>query len=76
MSKTLLAEYITRMTKNEPFRGLGLDHMNKPWPVIPSQLTSSAIRSSEFQVVLIMPVDISNNLLEASICFLPLVYTD
>ncbi|XP_057450687.1 acyl-coenzyme A oxidase 3, peroxisomal-like isoform X2 [Lotus japonicus] len=50
MSKTLLAEYITRTTKNEPFRGLGLEHMNKPWPVIPSQLTSSAIRSSEFQI--------------------------
>ncbi|KAJ1415823.1 Acyl-CoA oxidase, C-terminal [Sesbania bispinosa] len=50
ISKALLGEYIACQTKNKPFTGLGLEHMNKPWPVIPSQLTSSTIRSSEFQI--------------------------
>ncbi|KAK7257396.1 hypothetical protein RIF29_31345 [Crotalaria pallida] len=49
ISKALLAEYIVCETKNKPFRGLGLEHMNKPWPIIPSQLTSSTVRSSQFQ---------------------------
>ncbi|KAK7312847.1 hypothetical protein VNO77_37030 [Canavalia gladiata] len=50
ISKALFAEYIAYVTKNKPFSGLGLEHMNKPWPVIPSQLTSTTIRSSEFQI--------------------------
>ncbi|TKY66797.1 Acyl-coenzyme A oxidase 3 [Spatholobus suberectus] len=49
ISKALFAEYVACQMKNKPFRGLGLEHMNKPLPVIPSQLTSSTIRSSEFQ---------------------------
>ncbi|GAU46772.1 hypothetical protein TSUD_92670 [Trifolium subterraneum] len=50
ISKALLAEYIACQTKNKPFKGLGLEHMNKSCPVIPSQLTSSTIQSSEFQI--------------------------
>ncbi|XP_045811074.1 acyl-coenzyme A oxidase 3, peroxisomal-like [Trifolium pratense] len=50
ISKALLAEYIACQTKNKPFKGLGLEHMNKSCPVIPSQLTSSTIKSSEFQI--------------------------
>lgn len=50
ISKALLAEYIACQMKNKPFSGLGLEHMNKPCPVIPSQLTSSNLRSSDFQI--------------------------
>ncbi|KAL2640629.1 hypothetical protein GLYMA_06G285400v4 [Glycine max] len=50
ISKALFAEYIACQKKNKPFSGLGLEHMNKPLPVIPSQLTSSTVRSSEFQI--------------------------
>lgn len=50
ISKALFAEYVACQKKNKPFSGLGLEHMNKPLPIIPSQLTSSTIRSSEFQI--------------------------
>ncbi|GFS34770.1 acyl-CoA oxidase 3 [Actinidia rufa] len=49
VSKALLAEYIAAKKKNRPFRGLGLEHMNKSCPVIPSRLTSSTLRSIQFQ---------------------------
>ncbi|GFS45633.1 acyl-CoA oxidase 3 [Actinidia rufa] len=49
VSKALLAEYVAAKKKNRPFRGLGLEHMNKSCPVIPSQLASSTLRSIEFQ---------------------------
>lgn len=49
VSKALLAEYIAAKKKNAPFKGLGLEHMNKPCPVIPSHLTSSTLRNSQFQ---------------------------
>uniref|UniRef100_A0A1D1Z3C0 acyl-CoA oxidase n=1 Tax=Anthurium amnicola TaxID=1678845 RepID=A0A1D1Z3C0_9ARAE len=49
VSKALLAEYIGAQRKKKPLRGLGLEHMNNPCPAIPESLTSSAIRSSEFQ---------------------------
>ncbi|KAI4333893.1 hypothetical protein L6164_018647 [Bauhinia variegata] len=50
VSKALLAEFTANQKTNKPFKGLGLEHMNKPWPVIPSQLTSCTIRSSQFQI--------------------------
>ncbi|XP_027342003.1 acyl-coenzyme A oxidase 3, peroxisomal-like isoform X3 [Abrus precatorius] len=50
VSKALFVEYIAAQAKSKPFKGLGLEHMNNPWPVIPSQLTSSTIRSKEFQI--------------------------
>ncbi|EPS63701.1 hypothetical protein M569_11080, partial [Genlisea aurea] len=49
VSKALLAEYAAANKKKKPYKELGLDHMNEPRPVIPSQLTSSTIRSSRFQ---------------------------
>lgn len=49
VSKALLAEYIAAKKRNKPFKGLGLEHMNNPCPVIPSQLTSSTLRCSKFQ---------------------------
>ncbi|XP_028062834.1 acyl-coenzyme A oxidase 3, peroxisomal-like [Camellia sinensis] len=49
VSKALLSEYIAAKKRNRPFRGLGLEHMNKSCPVIPSQLTSSTLRSIQFQ---------------------------
>ncbi|XP_015953674.1 acyl-coenzyme A oxidase 3, peroxisomal [Arachis duranensis] len=50
ISKALLGEFIVCQTKKKPFRGLGLEHMNNPAPVIPSQLTSSILMSREFQL--------------------------
>ncbi|KAL8461163.1 hypothetical protein ACS0TY_032587 [Phlomoides rotata] len=49
VSKALLAEYVAAKKKNKPFTELGLEHMNKSCPTIPSQLTVSTIRSSQFQ---------------------------
>ncbi|BAT90052.1 hypothetical protein LR48_Vigan08g091900 [Vigna angularis] len=50
ISKALFAEYVACQKQNKPFSGLGLEHMNKPLPVIPSHLTTPTIRSSEFQI--------------------------
>ncbi|WOG92880.1 hypothetical protein DCAR_0312157 [Daucus carota subsp. sativus] len=50
VSKALLGEYVSAKKKNRPFNGLGLEHMNKPCPLIPSQLTSSILRSIQFQM--------------------------
>ncbi|CAM8878388.1 unnamed protein product [Rhodiola kirilowii] len=49
VSKALFAEYVAAKKKKVPFKGLGLEHMNKPQPVIPSSVTSSTLRSSQFQ---------------------------
>ncbi|XP_065873341.1 acyl-coenzyme A oxidase 3, peroxisomal-like isoform X2 [Euphorbia lathyris] len=50
VSKALFGEYVSAKKKSKPFKGLGLEHMNGPCPVIPSQLTSSMLRSSQFQM--------------------------
>ncbi|XP_068345782.1 acyl-coenzyme A oxidase 3, peroxisomal-like [Pyrus communis] len=50
VSKALLAEYIAAQKRGKPFKALGLEHMNKPCPVIPSQLTSSTLQCSQFQM--------------------------
>ncbi|WCJ30874.1 Acyl-coenzyme A oxidase 3 peroxisomal [Euphorbia peplus] len=49
-SKALFGEYVATKKKNKPFTGLGLEHMNGPCPVIPSHLTSTILRSSQFQL--------------------------
>ncbi|KAJ0989396.1 hypothetical protein J5N97_007752 [Dioscorea zingiberensis] len=49
VSKALLAEYIAAQKKKKPFKGLGLEHMNYPSPVIPSNLTRDVLRSIKFQ---------------------------
>jgi len=49
VSKALLSEYLAVQKKKKPFKGLGLEHMNGPLPVIPADLTSSTLRSSKFQ---------------------------
>ncbi|KAF2295044.1 hypothetical protein GH714_031224 [Hevea brasiliensis] len=49
VSKALLAEYVATQKKKKPFKGLGLEHMNEPCPIIPSQLTSTVLRSTQFQ---------------------------
>lgn len=56
VSKALLAEYIAAQKRGKPFKALGLEHMNKPCPVIPSQLTSSTLQCSQFQVDLISQI--------------------
>ncbi|OVA14470.1 Acyl-CoA oxidase [Macleaya cordata] len=49
VSKALIAEYIAAQKRKKPFKGLGLEHMNDPCPVVPAQLTSSILRSTKFQ---------------------------
>ena len=51
MSKALFAEYVSCKKRNKPFRGLGLEHMNSSRPVLPTQLSSSTLRCSQFQVI-------------------------
>lgn len=50
VSKALLSEYVAAKKKNKPFKGLGLEHMNGPVPVIQSNLTSTTLRNSQFQM--------------------------
>ncbi|KAI3995722.1 hypothetical protein MKX01_035653 [Papaver californicum] len=50
VSKALITEYIAAQKRKKPFKGLGLEHMNDLWPVIPAQLTSSILRSINFQM--------------------------
>ncbi|KAG9446839.1 hypothetical protein H6P81_012967 [Aristolochia fimbriata] len=50
VSKILLAEYTMALKKEMPLKGLGLEHMNGPRPIIPGQLTMSTLRSSQFQI--------------------------
>ncbi|XVE49994.1 hypothetical protein DITRI_Ditri01bG0126600 [Diplodiscus trichospermus] len=50
VSKALLAEYMAAQKRNKAFKGLGLEHMNIPCPVIPSQLTSASLRCNRFQM--------------------------
>ncbi|KAK4484484.1 hypothetical protein RD792_007067 [Penstemon davidsonii] len=49
VSKAMLAEYVAAKRRNKPFKDLGLEHMNKSCPVIPSHLTNSTLRSAQFQ---------------------------
>lgn len=49
VSKALLAEYVAAKKRSKPFEGLGLEHMNKPSAVIPSQLTRTVMRSIDFE---------------------------
>ncbi|KAM7495070.1 hypothetical protein LguiB_029679 [Lonicera macranthoides] len=49
VSKALLAEFVATKKRNQPFKALGLEHMNKSCPIIPSQPTSSNMRSTQFQ---------------------------
>ncbi|PKI42740.1 hypothetical protein CRG98_036868 [Punica granatum] len=50
ISKALFAEYLNAKKRNKPFKGLGLEHMNGPSPVVPSRLSSSTLRDRQFQV--------------------------
>ena len=52
ISKALLAEFLAAKKRNKPIKGLGLEHLNKPAPIIPSQLTSSTLRTTQFQVII------------------------
>ncbi|KAF7102501.1 hypothetical protein CFC21_103628 [Triticum aestivum] len=50
VSKALYAEFLTTQRKKKSFKGLGLEHLNGPCPVIPHSLTSDILRSSKFQM--------------------------
>ncbi|GJY05039.1 acyl-coenzyme A oxidase 3, peroxisomal-like protein [Tanacetum coccineum] len=49
VSKALLGEFMAAKKRNKPIICLGLEHLNKPVPIIPSYLTSSTIRNAKFQ---------------------------
>uniref|UniRef100_A0A803MNW7 Lipoxygenase domain-containing protein n=1 Tax=Chenopodium quinoa TaxID=63459 RepID=A0A803MNW7_CHEQI len=49
VSKALFGEYLATQKLSRPFKGLWLEHMNGPSPVIPAQLTGSILRSSQIQ---------------------------
>ncbi|KAL5730573.1 acyl-CoA oxidase [Ranunculus cassubicifolius] len=49
VSKALIAEYVAAQRKKKPFKGLGLEHMNDPSPIIPLHLTSTLLRSTDLQ---------------------------
>ncbi|OEL25806.1 Acyl-coenzyme A oxidase 3, peroxisomal [Dichanthelium oligosanthes] len=49
VSKALYADFLAAQKKKQPFKGLGLEQLNGPSPVIPDKLTSSILRSSQFQ---------------------------
>eukprot|EP00252_Welwitschia_mirabilis_P019485 TRINITY_DN4526_c0_g2_i1.p1 TRINITY_DN4526_c0_g2~~TRINITY_DN4526_c0_g2_i1.p1 ORF type:complete len:721 (+),score=118.07 TRINITY_DN4526_c0_g2_i1:107-2164(+) len=50
VSKALLAEYHAAHRKRKPLSSLGLEHMNKKRPIIPTILNSSILRDVEFQI--------------------------
>ncbi|KAJ4837455.1 hypothetical protein Tsubulata_051278 [Turnera subulata] len=50
VSKEVLAEFLAAKKHNKLLSRLGLEHINEPCPVIPSQLTSAILRSSQFQI--------------------------
>nr|GEW59741.1 acyl-coenzyme A oxidase 3, peroxisomal-like [Tanacetum cinerariifolium] len=49
VSKTLLMEILAAKRRNKPINCLGLEHLNKPAPIIPSRLTSLTLRTAQFQ---------------------------
>ncbi|XP_074289998.1 acyl-coenzyme A oxidase 3, peroxisomal-like isoform X1 [Silene latifolia] len=49
VSKALFGECMASQRLKRPFKGLWLEHMNGPSPLIPSQLTSSDLRSCQLQ---------------------------
>ncbi|KAJ4846940.1 hypothetical protein Tsubulata_011499, partial [Turnera subulata] len=50
VAKILLSEFLAAKKHNRPLQVFGLEHMNEPTPVIPPQLSSSILRSSQFQI--------------------------
>jgi acyl-CoA oxidase len=53
VSKALLAEYIAARKNGKPIKGMGLEHLNHPRPVLPhGRLTSLALRDPTFQLLL------------------------
>ncbi|CAH1416627.1 unnamed protein product [Lactuca virosa] len=50
VSKALLVEILAAKKRNKPIKVLGLEHLNKPTPVILSHLTSSTLRTSQQQI--------------------------
>lgn len=50
VSKALLGEYTVAQKKEVPFKGLGLEHMNDPSPVVPANPIGCTLRSIKFQM--------------------------
>ncbi|KAJ4846937.1 hypothetical protein Tsubulata_011489 [Turnera subulata] len=50
VSRMVLSEFLAAKKHNRALLEFGLEHMNEPSPVIPPQLSSSILRSSQFQI--------------------------
>lgn len=50
VSKALLADYLAAKKRGKPMKGMGLEHINGPAPVIPEELNRRTLRDSKFQV--------------------------
>lgn len=52
VSKALLGDYLAAQKKGKPMKGMGLEHINGPAPVIPEELNKNTLRDSKFQVLI------------------------
>lgn len=53
VSKALLADYLAAKQKGKPMKGMGLEHINGPAPVIPEELNKTTLRDPGFQLALL-----------------------
>ncbi|KAG0599354.1 hypothetical protein M758_12G146000 [Ceratodon purpureus] len=52
VSKALLGDYFLARMKGRPMKGMGLEHLNGPPPVLPKDLKSAVLRDPIFQLSL------------------------
>jgi acyl-CoA oxidase len=52
VSKALLGDYFLARMKGRPMKGMGLEHLNGPPPVLPQSLNTTLLRDPTFQVSL------------------------
>ena len=50
VSKALLGDFIAARRKGVPMKGMGLEHLNGPRPVMSKELNSNMLRDFRFQV--------------------------
>lgn len=52
VSKALLGDYMTANRKGKPLRGMGMEHVNGPSPVLPREFTRDVLRDGDFLLTL------------------------
>lgn len=53
VSKALLRDYVAARRKGRPIKGMGLEHLNGPRPVMSKELNSTMLRGFRFQLSLL-----------------------